>query len=113
MPETTTAIERFWVPDWLPGQRAWFEYHCWESPESNDAEVWYHSHQQVTVLERHVNDGAGMSWAGRMEAGQPYTYTVRFDDGLEWGVFEDELTNDPNDWYRPDPPRTCRVTRHA
>lgn len=98
------AIERVWYPDWLPGQRAWFEYHCWESPESNDAPVWYRSHQQVTVLERQVNDGEGLSWADRMDAGAPYTYLVRFDDGLVWTAFEDELDTTPDNWCRPDPP---------
>ena len=90
---------------WLPGERAWFEYHCWESPESNDAEVWYRSHQQVTVLNMHLNGTDGMTLAEREDAAMIRTYTVRFDDGLEWGVWEDELTDSPAEWYRPDPPR--------
>lgn len=26
------------------GDEYWFEYHCKESHDSNDAELWYHSH---------------------------------------------------------------------
>lgn len=33
-----------------PGTVKWFEYHCWESPESSDAEVWYRSHCEVSVI---------------------------------------------------------------
>lgn len=96
---TTATRER-----WQVGERAWFEYHCWESPRSQDAPAWYHSHQQVTVLAVDENDSAGMTRAERDDAAMPFTYTVRFDDGLEWAVFEDELTADRADWYRPDPP---------
>ena len=27
------------------GKTFWFEYNCYESPESCDAEIWYRSHQ--------------------------------------------------------------------
>ena len=33
-----------------PGTVFFFEYRCWESHESCDAKLWYHSHQKVTVL---------------------------------------------------------------
>ena len=90
---------------WAPGETAWFEYHCWESPESNDAPAWYRSHQRVTVLSLQENDGAGMTRAERDDAATPFTYTVRFPDGLEWCAIEDELSDTQEDWYRPDPPR--------
>ena len=89
---------------WSPGESAWFEYHCWESSESYDAQAWYHSHQRVTVVSLQENDSAGMTRAERDDAGMPYTYTVRFSDGLEWCAFEDELSESQGDWYRPDPP---------
>jgi hypothetical protein len=90
---------------WLPGELAWFEYHCWESPESNDAPAWYHSHQQVRIIALEVNDSDGMTRAERDDAGMPFTYTVQFSDSLQWCAFEDELTDSTDTWYRPDPPR--------
>ena len=90
---------------WAVGEQAWFEYHCWESPESGDAEVWFHSHQVATVLAEGEHDGwEGSTFAERAEAGQPKVYVVLFTDGLEWDVFEDELTTDPSGFVRPDPP---------
>lgn len=90
---------------WAVGETAWFEYHCNESPESPDAPAWYRSHQQVTVVAGpECNDGAGLSRAERDECGQPFTYTVRFSDGLEWCAFEDELSESRDYWERPDPP---------
>lgn len=90
---------------WKPGDQPWFEYHCFESDESADAPAWYRSHQKVTVLSMDENDSAGMTRAERDEAGMPFTYTVRFKDGLEWDVFEDELSETQEPWCRPDPPR--------
>lgn len=93
------------VLDAIPqGSVRWFEYHCWESPESADAPAWYHSHQQVVVGEVQVNDSAGMTREERDEAAMPFTYDVTFPDGLVWGAFEDELSETKDDWYRPDPP---------
>lgn len=89
---------------WQVGESAWFEYHCNESPESPDAPAWHHSHQRVTILDMCENDGGGLTRAERMDAGQQFTYTVRFADGLEWCVFEDELSEDRSVWYCPDPP---------
>jgi len=79
---------------WTPGDRAWFEYHCWESPESYDAPAWYRSHQFVTILEVEENDGTGLTRAERDECALSFTYTVRFPDGLEWCAFEDELSDE-------------------
>lgn len=31
-------------------------------------------------------------------------YKVRFNDGFEGTVFEDELLDDPSEYERPDPP---------
>lgn len=66
----------------------WFEYHCWESEESSDAELWHHTHQQVEVLHKLEDVDFEMS-------------RVRFSDGLEYDVFDEELFDDPNGFYRP------------
>ena len=41
----------------------------------------------------------------RVNEGMVLVYRVRFDDGLEWDVFEDELLTDPGHFDRPDPPK--------
>ncbi len=82
----------------------WFEYHCLESPTSGDVEVWYHSHQKVKVLSI-VELGNGDSKEKRLEIGESRVYSVQFDDGLIWDVFEDELMENPNESCRPDPPK--------
>jgi hypothetical protein len=91
---------------WREGERAYFEYHCLESDESGDAPAWYHSHQQVTVLGEAPSDAwEGSTYQERNEEGLSRMYRVRFDDGLEWDVFEDELLTGPQFYERPDPPR--------
>jgi hypothetical protein len=87
---------------WQPGDAAWFEYHCLESPESADAPAWYRSHQRVTVLRQREDYGGTATERG--EAGCPNVYQVRFSDGLEWDAFEDELLTSPGFFVRPDPP---------
>lgn len=89
---------------YAPGSVLWFEYHCWEHPDSADAPAWHRSHQLVTVLALEVNEPAGMTAAERREATMPFTYTVRFADGLEWCAFEDEVGTNRDSWDRPDPP---------
>lgn len=89
---------------WKAGEEAWFEYHCLESDESVDAPVWHRSHQRVTVLDMNEGDGEDMTREERDENGFPFTYKVRFEDGLEWDVFEDELSDSKDGWFRPDPP---------
>ncbi|KKK84064.1 hypothetical protein LCGC14_2787110 [marine sediment metagenome] len=58
-----------------------FEYHCWESEQSSDAHLWKRTRQQVMVLHEII---PGPNDEGLM-------FLVRFDDGLEAGVFADEL----------------------
>lgn len=86
------------------GSRHWFEYHCNESHDSPDAKVWYHSHQQVTVIGLDC-EVLCKTREERDESGHPLVYKVRFDDGLEWGAFEDELLDNPSDFCRPAPPK--------
>lgn len=103
------------IRDSIPqGSRRWFEYHCWESDASQDAELWYRSHSPVTVLGLARNErgelamesmGFGWSFTERGEAGVPLVYTVRFDDGFEADVTEDELHMSPERFVRPSPPK--------
>ena len=95
--------------NWNPGDKPWFEYHCHEGHDSTDAEVWYRSHQQATVLhESQQTDGYDIrhetTFADRCEQGMPRVYRVRFQDGLEWDVFEDELLTSRDGFTRPPPP---------
>ncbi len=71
----------------LSGQKAWFTYKCLESEESNDAILWHHTNQPVTILKRLTN--IDECEVGRM-------YSVKFNDGLVYDVFEDELSRFEN-----------------
>lgn len=79
---------------WRPGETAYFEYHCCQSHDSADAEIWYRSQQPVQVLSI-VDPGGGRTMMKRIEYNIPRMYRVRFADGLEWTVFEDELLTAP------------------
>jgi hypothetical protein len=88
-----------------PGSVLFFEYRCCEDHGSSDAEIWYRSHQKVTVL-RCVNadDYGDIPQAERYEAGCPLAYLCRFADGLEWDLMEDELLDSEAEYDRPNPP---------
>jgi len=76
--------------------RRWFEYHCYEGEDSSDAELWHHTHQQVIVLKKISEpNSAGEHETGRM-------YRIRFGDGFEYDIFDDELVKSPEGFYRPD-----------
>jgi len=88
-----------------PGSELFFEYHCWESHDSQDAQLWYRSHQRVTVLECVNADWfGGMSFFARCEAATPLVYRIRFADGFENEAFEDELLDSEEEYQRPAPP---------
>jgi hypothetical protein len=91
---------------WNPGERAWFEYQCWESDESCDAELWKHTHQQVTIIGESDSDElcAVNSLDERIAGACMKVYNVRFDDGFEYEVVEDELFTDKKYWEREDYP---------
>ncbi len=80
----------------------WFEYHCNESLKSPDAPAWLRSHEQVVVV-RIVEPGIGRTYDRRVDNGAPRVLRVRWNDGFEWDVFEDELLNSPGGFCRPDP----------
>lgn len=103
--KSSTEKWPFYKEQWNPGETAYFEYQCFESEESCDAELWYHSHQPVTVIrEEEEHDGHGLTLDERIEAAQLKVYRVRFKDGFEYTVLEDELFTDPKHWEREDPP---------
>lgn len=80
------------------GKEMWFEYHCWESPNSDDAELWYRSHQKVKVLSRGIDDYDEFPE-------EPKVYNIEFSDGFKGTAYDDELFDDPIEFYRPDPPK--------
>lgn len=88
-----------------PGQVLFFEYHCNESHDSSDAQLWYRSHQKVTVLRTAPNDGMDiLALTDRCEHGQLIVYLVLFADGHQGHAFEDELLDSDADYCRPQPP---------
>ena len=87
------------------GDKFLFEYHCWESPDSSDFDLWLHSHQPVKVI------GISQKWDGisekdRYEWGQLNHYKIRFPDGYIHEAGEDELLISSKDFCRPNPPQT-------
>lgn len=89
----------------LPGTVLWFEYHCNESHKSADAQLWYRSQQQVTVLSCTNDDMHGdLSQLERFETGHQLVYRIRFADGFEGAAFEDELLASSAGFQRPAPP---------
>ncbi|GAH10911.1 unnamed protein product [marine sediment metagenome] len=83
--------------------RRWFEYHCYEGEDSSDAELWHHTHQQVTILKQ-------LEDVEPIGDGEPIKlYRVKFNDGFEYDVFEDELMDSPREFYRPDYAKEVRV----
>jgi hypothetical protein len=85
------------------GEQMWFEYHCFESSKSCDAELWYRSHNKVLVLSI-VELGCLDTKLERLLEGCPRVYKVVFEDGFEYDVFEDELIESKEQFERPDPP---------
>ena len=75
--------------------RRLFEYHCWESEDSGDAELWHHTHQFVSVIRKLKVGQEVDEEVGKM-------YQVEFTDGLNWDVFDDELLKYSSEFIRPD-----------
>lgn len=71
--------------------KAWFEYHCFESEQSADADIWQRTHQKVTVLRMLRPDESDYEM-----------YEIQFADGLIRDVFADELMNTQSKFERPD-----------
>lgn len=77
----------------------WFEYHCLESENSSDAKLWRHTHQKVKVLDI-VEKGLSGTKDERLKNGTPAVYRVKFPDGFEYDVFEDELLENKKQFVR-------------
>ena len=75
--------------------RRHFEYHCLESEDSGDAELWHHTHQPVEVIRK-------LKVPTEVDYGEPAMYHVKFSDGYSYDVFEDELLKHPKEYTRPD-----------
>src|SRR6185437_16357880 len=97
--------------DWHPGDRAHYEYHCYEAHDSSDAELWYRSHQQVHVLGRGEDEDLDAPLHERLEEGMPRVYQGRFGDGHEGDATEDELLTHPRHFTRPDPPARPKTAK--
>jgi hypothetical protein len=83
----------------VAAKRKWFEYHCYEGEDSSDAELWRHTHQQVTV----VREEPWREWGQEVPM-----FAVRFDDGLEYTCWGDELLDSPAEFERPDYARAAQ-----
>lgn len=86
------------------GTKRWFEYQCFESHDSEHAELWYRSHRQVTVGKCRNPEYGQWSQSERYEDCTPLVYHIQFDDGFEQDAFEYELMTSQDQFERPDPP---------
>lgn len=101
---------------WKPGSTAWFEYHCYQGHDSADAALWYRSQQEVTVLGLSPDsetEVADLPVGERLDVGMPMVWRVRFADGREGDVFDDELFVS-RAFFRPDgaPPPLDEIEQH-
>ncbi len=87
----------------IPGKSYWFEYRCWESDSSQDAELWYRSHRRIKVLKMEER-GFGSNEDERAQQGQPAAFKIKFDDGFTATAMEDELLDSPEHYINKDPP---------
>ena len=87
---TTTATRETFAP----GESVVFTYSLAPDKTSDiSARLAHRTGQTVTVLSFDINDGEGLTFAERMEAATPGTYSVLFPDGHVDTVFEDELAD--------------------
>lgn len=73
------------------GDDLYFEYHCLETEQSCDAELWHRTHQKVKVIKEYTPE----------ESDVP-TYRVKFADGFEGDVEFDELLDSDTEYERLD-----------
>lgn len=87
-----------------PGKVYWFEYRCWESDQSADADLWYHSHQEVKVLKME-EPGHGQDEDDRALNSCPAAFKIKFlSDGFTHTGMEDELLESQEEYINQDPP---------
>ena len=92
------------IDDPRVGKEFWFEYHCNEGEDSRDYPMYLHSHQKCIILSI-AEKGIGETEIERLENACQRVYHVKFKDGFEWSVFEDEILDSPKEYQRPDPPK--------
>jgi len=78
-------------PRFGPGDRVFFEYHCLQSDESCDAELWHHTRQWAVVVAVVTHPEVDLELSPM--------YIIRFEDDYQHDVFNDEVTERP----RPKP----------
>lgn len=101
--------------EWEEGERALFEYRCYEGVDSSDSDLWARSHQTVTILgeaDWEEDIGKDMTQTERIEAGVLKVYRIRFEDGHEGTAYEDELLTAPS-WSRPHPSERVRAKENV
>ena len=87
------------------GKTKWFEYHCYESLDSADYELWIRSHQRVIVGEcENESEFGNLTLQERHNEGTPLVYQITFVDGFVGAAFEDELLTSKKHFCRPNPP---------
>ena len=90
---------------WQPGDTAHFEYHCWQSPDSADYDLWRQTQQPVKVLGLgdcdDVSDEAPTYRERGEDWGMPLGYDVQFANGKTGYATEDELFTHPKH-YSPE-----------
>jgi hypothetical protein len=69
------------------GKDLFFEYHCLESEQSQDAELWHRTHRKVKILEMLTPSEADLPM-----------FRIRFEDGLEADAFWYEVLESENDF---------------
>lgn len=79
----------------------WFEYHCYEGEDSADAKLWHHTHQEVEVVQKLSENETDSCM-----------YQVRFPDGFESPIYDDELLESPAQFERPDYVGSTPVARN-
>ena len=88
------------------GTKVFFEYHCQETHDSADADLWYRSHQKVVVGEcDNLKEFGDLTFRERLEGCCPLVYLILFSDGFEGNAFEDELLDSEDQYDRPQPPK--------
>jgi len=81
----------FVIKNIIIGKYYWFEYHCFESEESCDANLWHRTHSKVKVIKSY----------SPKEVDIP-VFNVEFNDGFIGTVTIDELLDNQGEFERPD-----------
>ena len=82
--------------DIIFGNDYFYEYHCLESHDSSDAELWYRSHNKIKIIGYSKNQG--------LMEDEPTTLDIQFEDGYIGSAWEDEILSSEDKYTRPDSP---------